>query len=189
MTERLYDPAKLYDVREDELAVALRSGIERALVTTIYRVAVNGADMLALEAGVPVALPEHFALDIASRYASQVHIAAAKRAASPRWFPPQDASQARTWLHGRPRQPSRAERIEQLVKAHDLPRPSVADAAVRLIDEAGWSEADAVARVSAMHEDAVIAQRAFREPWLAEVDELIAASRAASTTVNARGVR
>jgi hypothetical protein len=67
-----------------------------------------------------------------------------------------------------------------LRQRYDLPRDSVAEATLRLID-AGYTEADAARLMLESFERAVQAQRAVREPWISEAEHLIHQKESAET--------
>jgi hypothetical protein len=69
---------------------------------------------------------------------------------------------------------SRPERIADVVQRFELPRPSLAECVLQLVD-AGYDEQDAVTLMRQAFQDAVFQQRAYGEPWIAQTDELVTA--------------
>jgi hypothetical protein len=67
---------------------------------------------------------------------------------------------------------SRAERLADLRQRYNLPRDSVAEAALRLVD-AGYSEQDAVTLMRQAVDDAIARQQGYHERWLALADQLV----------------
>lgn len=161
------------DRRPSELAI--RSSSKLLASSSLHRQGVGAAYLYLLEAGVIYVVDEAIARDLVVQHHS-IEIVDADAGVLPIVLPPTDARQAREWLHGK-RSRSRAERIRDLRERYPIPLDSVADVALRLIDELRWSEDDAVAKVTAMYDRAVTERRAYREGWIAEADELIAGER------------
>ncbi|HXF72753.1 MAG TPA: hypothetical protein VNO79_09125 [Actinomycetota bacterium] len=99
-----------------------------------------------------------------------------QRGTLPTVFGPADQRQIRRWLYGAGGEPPRAERVAELRKRHNLPRDSVADCVLQLIEE-GLEEAKAVVLLREWWAHAVETSTAYREPWLKETEWLVGVLR------------
>ena len=100
----------------------------------------------------------------------------ATHGAIPQVIAPEDSRAIGAWLHG-PREPSHVERVADLLRDFDLALPSLAECAIRLVEEADFEEETAAAIVQEMYEAALAHQTALREPWRSQTAELIAKAK------------
>jgi hypothetical protein len=172
-------PPAAYDMRPGEACIINRTGARQVVTSAAYADARARPYRLCLEVDVVYIVPLHMggrdaARQIALSYPVEL-MEDATRGALPDVIPSEDARAIHRWLHGTDPEPSRASVIEELVKKHDLNRPSLGECVLRLMREADYTEAAAVETVRGMWETALLERRAFRSPWVAETTELIAA--------------